>query len=106
MKAYYIEIRDDPDQGGHLVWDKTVKAAKVRVNESDLVYDSYVDVRCRRYPSFDGMQGLSKRDLALEQWKQGWWFDSDEPMFDDYEEHTDADFLAWYDKRFANADKQ
>jgi hypothetical protein len=99
MKAYYIHIADDDDQGGHLVWDTTHKNAKKRVNESDLFYDRYIDVRCKRYPEFDGMEGLSKRDLALEQWKQGWWFDSDEPTFDDYEENTDADFLAWYDKR-------
>lgn len=99
MKAYYLWIKDDEDQGGHIVWDETYRKAKVRVNESDLYYDSYIDVMCKRYPDFDGLEGLSKRDLALKQWQMGWWFDSDEPTFDEYEENTDADFLAWYDKR-------
>lgn len=99
MKAYYIDIKDDPDQGGHIVWDTTSRNARKRVNEGDFGWYEWIDVRCRRYPQFDGMEGLSKRQLALEQWKQGWWFDSDEPTFDDYEENTDADFLAWYDKR-------
>lgn len=99
MKAYYIDIKDDPDQGGHIVWDTTSKKAKVRVNESDLQYESWIDVQCRRYPAFDNCEHLTKRELALKQWQEGWWFDSDEPTFDDYEENTDADFLAWYDKR-------
>ena len=99
MKAYYIDIKDDPDQGGHIVWANSVKEAKPRVNESDLIYDRYTDVQCKRYPAFDNLEHLTKRELALKQWQEGWWFDSDEPMFDDYEENTDADFLAWYDKR-------
>lgn len=104
MKAYYIEIKDDPDQGGHIVWDTYVKSAKKRVNESDLYYDSYIDVVCRRYRAFDNMENLTSRELALEQWKNRWWFDSDEPMFDDYEENTDNDFLDWYDKRHGGED--
>lgn len=31
MKAYYIDIKDDPDQGGHLVWDETSRKARKRV---------------------------------------------------------------------------
>lgn len=103
MKAYYIDIKDDPDQGGHIVWDTSVKNAKKRVNESDLQYDSYIDVQCRRYKAFDGLEHLTKEQLALKQWQEGWWFDSDEPMFDDYEENTDEDFLKWYRKRHAVA---
>lgn len=99
MKAYYLEIKDDPDQGGHIVWDTTSRNARKRINESDLVYDSWIDIHCKRYPEFDDLEGLSKRELALKQWQAGWWFDSDEPMFDDYEENTDEDFLKWYDKR-------
>lgn len=97
MKAYYIDIKDDPDQGANIVFSTTVREA--RKYTGDLQYDSWIDVQCRRYPQFDNMEKLTKRELALEQWKQGWWFDSDEPMFDDYKENTDADFLAWYDKR-------
>lgn len=97
MKAYYVEIRDDPDQGGHIVWSTT--ARKARHNTGDLVYDRWIDVKAKRYPEFDDKEHLTKRELALEQWKQGWWFDSDEPTFDDYEENTDADFLEWYDRR-------
>jgi hypothetical protein len=99
MKAYYITIKDDPDQGCHLVWDTTARNARKRVNESDLQYESWIDVLCVRYKAFDGLEGLTARELALKQWQEGWWFDSDEPTFDDYEENTDADFLAWYDKR-------
>ena len=97
MKAYYIDIKDDPDQGAHVVWDTTVRNARKRVDESDLYYESWLDVQCRRYPVFDGMEKLTKRELALEQWHNGWWFDSDEPSDDG--EHTDEEFLAWYDKR-------
>lgn len=97
MKAYYVDIRNDPDQGANIVFDTTAKNA--RKFTGDLVYDSWLDVQVRRYPQFDGMEKLTQRELALEQWKAGWWFDSDEPYFDNYEENTDSDFLAWYDKR-------
>lgn len=96
MKAYILGIKDDPDQGNHIVWDTTSKNARKRINESDLIYDSWIDIECRRYPAFDDMESLSKPAFALEQWKEGWWFDSDEPTFDDYEENTDDDFLSWY----------
>lgn len=99
MKAYYIDIKDDPDQGGHLVFDTTVRNAKKRVNESDLVYDSWLDVQCRRMPEFDGMENLSEAELALAKWHNGWWWDSGEPTFDDGEENTDQDFLDWWEGR-------
>ena len=103
MKAYYLWIEDNEDMGGHIVWDTTWRNARRRINESDLYYDSWIYVKCKRYPEFDDKENLNKRELALEQWKNGWWFDSDEPTFDDYEENTDADFLAWYDKRHAES---
>ena len=96
MKAYYISIKDDEDQGGHLVWDTTVKNARKRVNESNLDYETWLDVQCYRQKSFDGMEELNEEELMLEKWKQGWWFDSGEPIFDDYKENTDEDFLTWY----------
>ena len=97
MKAYYVSIPEDPDQGGYIIWAKTAREA--RKYTGDLQYERWIDVTAKRYPEFDDKENLTKRELALEQWKHGWWFDSDEPTFDDYEENTDADFLAWYDKR-------
>ena len=94
MKAYIIGIKDDPDQGNEIVFDTSVRHAKQFTG--DLVYDSWIDIECHRYPALDDCENLSKPALALEQWKLGWWFDSDEPTFDDYEENTDEDFLSWY----------
>lgn len=101
MKAYSIQVRDDPDQGQVIVWAKNSREAKKQYNSTDLEFESYIDVQVLRASIFDDMENLSKAEFALQQWHEGWvWFDRyDMPNVD---EHTDADFLAWYDKEFSN----
>lgn len=98
MKAYYIDIKDDPDQGGYLVWDTTVRKAKKRVDESDLQYESWLDVQCHRMKRYDGMEGLSDSQLALVQWHDGWWWDNAPPTDDG--DTSDEEFLKWWHDNF------
>jgi hypothetical protein len=99
MKAYYISVSDDPDAGGNLVFANTYKEAKQPHNTGDLDYESWIHIRCRRMPQFDGMENLSDSELALAKWHDGWRWDSNEPMFTDGQETTDKDFLDWYEGR-------
>lgn len=97
MKAYYISIDDNPDAGGNLVFANNYREAKQPSNTGDLMYERWIDIRCRRMPHFDGMENLSERELDLAKWRNGWWCCSNEPVFTDDEETTDQDFLDWWD---------
>lgn len=99
MKAYYASIADDDDAGGEVVFANTAQEAKQKAWGLDFTAfcESYIYLRVRRWKDFDDLEKLSERDMALKKWQNGWWWDSNEPRFDDYEEHTDADFLKWWD---------
>lgn len=101
MKAYYLSVTDE-DQGGKIVFANTVNEARKHIYSTDFFYDSWLDVKARRYKAFDGMESLSDAELALHQWKEGWrWFDTDYP---DPDEATDAEFLLWYESYFGKTD--
>lgn len=101
VKAYYASIWDDPDAGGEVVFANTAREAKKEAWGLDFTAfcDSYIYLRVNRWKELDGCEKLTEREMALKKWQNGWWWDSDEPSFDDYGEHTDEDFLAWYDER-------
>lgn len=95
MKAYYVSIRDDDDQGGFTVFANTVQEARKKV-PGDLVYERWIDVQAHRSKQFDGMENLSKAELAKEQWRDGWIWEyyTNAP---DCEEATDEEFYKWYE---------
>jgi hypothetical protein len=98
MKAYYLQVRDDDDQGQVVVFANTSKEAKKRFNEYDFFYDNYIDIQVLRASPYDGMEKLSTAELALEQWHNGWrWFDMNYP---DPDEATDPEFIEWYNNNF------
>jgi hypothetical protein len=98
MKAWYLDIRDDPDQGAFIVFANTRGQAMAQASSNDLVYDRYIDISAVRAKKYDGMENLSDSELDLMKWREGWrWFDMDYP---DEDEATDAEFLVWWHKEF------
>lgn len=100
MKAYRLEMNDDPDAGCEIVFAKTAKEAKRQAIGMDFYEMSgeWLELRVRRDKTFDGMEGLTKAQLAKEQWRDGWWFHED--GYPDVEEATDEEFYKWYDDTF------
>lgn len=100
LKAYSLSIKDDDDQGQVIVFAENATKAKAFIVSTDLMWDSYLDVRVHRAKAFDGMENLSKAELAKNQWRDGWrWFDMDYP---DPDEATDEEFLSWYENMFGD----
>lgn len=98
MKAYKLEIANDSEGICEIVFAKTAREARKQVDGTDLYYERWIDVRATRYPAFDGMEGLSKREFAKETWRHGWqWYDLLAP---DSDEATDEEFYEWYDSEF------
>lgn len=103
MKAYYLDMKDDPDAGGEIVFANTVKEAKKQAIGKDFYEMSgeWIYLQCKRAKDYDGMENLSKMELARECWRNGWWFfESDYP---DPDEATDADFDKWYTDTFGDS---
>lgn len=101
MKAYYLSIRDDPDQGGQIVFAKTAREAKTKLTD-DLIYDRWIDLEAHRAKEYDDMENLSDAELALVKWKNGWWWDGKYP---DPDTDTDEEFLQWYKEMFGATKK-
>lgn len=102
MKAYKLEIAHDDEGICEIVFANTVREARKLVDSTDLYYERWIDVRATRYPAFDGLEGLSKREFAKVSWRHGWrWYDLGGP---DPDETTDEEFYAWYDKTFGVTD--
>lgn len=100
-KAWYLDIKDDPDQGAFIVFADTRNEARGQAGQNDLIYDRWIDVQARRAKQYDGMENLSDVELALHQWHDGWrWFDFNYP---DPDEATDEEFIKWYEDNFENA---
>ncbi|WP_407107258.1 hypothetical protein [Rhodococcus aetherivorans] len=98
MKAYKLEIANDDEGICEIVFAKTARLARKLVDGTDLYYERWIDVRATRYPAFDGMEGLSKREFAKETWRHGWqWYDLLAP---DPDEAADEEFYEWYDSEF------
>lgn len=99
MKAYYLSIRNDEDQGGELVFANTVQEARKQINTTDIMYDSWIDVQAHRWKSFDDYEHLPNVELNLLKWKDGWWWDANYP---DPDEATDDEFRAWWNESMAH----
>lgn len=98
MKAYYVSIRDDDDAGGGITFAHTAQEARGHYHAFDLNPERWIDVQAHRSKHFDGMENLSKAELAKEQWRDGWWFhQSGSP---DVDEATDEEFYTWYESVF------
>lgn len=98
MKAYHVDIRNDEDQGGGIVFANTAQEARKQYGRFDLDPESWLDVRAVRDKRYDGLENLPAAELALRQWRDGWrWFFLEYP---DVEEATDEEFLAWYKSTF------
>lgn len=97
MKAWRVEIRDDPDQGTLVVFADTRNEA--RSMTGDLMFDRWIDISATRFPQMDGKESLDKAHLTLELWRDhGWrWWDIEYP---DQDEATDEEFLQWYAETF------
>lgn len=93
MKAWRVEISNDPDQGTLVVFANTRNEAKSMTG--DLMYDSWIDISATRFKEMDGKEHLDKAHLTLELWREhGWrWWDIEYP---DPDEATDDEFLEWY----------
>lgn len=100
MKAWTVEIKDDPDQGQAVVFCNTRNEARARADSHDLMYDSWLDIEARRFKQMDGKEHLDQAHLTLELWRNhGWrWWDVKYP---DPDEATDAEFLKWYKETFS-----
>ena len=97
MKAYYLSVKDDDEGAAAIVFAETAKAAKKLVfnheNLVDALDGQWIYLRVNRAKNYDGMENLSKAELALHQWKDGWrWFED----YPDPDEATDEEFLEWY----------
>lgn len=101
MKAWYLDIKDDPDQGAFIVFAKTRNEARAQASSHDLMYDSWLDVQAVRHRSCDGLEKLDEAHLTLRLWREeGWrWWDIDYP---DQDESTDEQFLEWYNTTFGD----
>ena len=96
MKAYYLSIHNDDDQGQAIVFADSIKEAKRLIYNTGLDYDSYIDIRAKRQPAYDNLEHLNGMELANLQWKDGWiWFDYETPSPEDT---TDEEFYKWYKK--------
>lgn len=93
MKAWRLEVSNDPDQGTLVVFANTRDEA--RSQSGDLMYDRWVDLSATRFKQMDDKESLSHEELTLELWRDyGWrWLDMDYP---DPDEATDEEFLEWY----------
>lgn len=99
MKAWMISVYQDDDKGNVIVFANNHKEAITAGYHSELDFDSYIDVRARRNSVFDNMENLNERELTLEKWRNGWWFEpSNHP---DCETATDKEFYKWYYKEMA-----
>ena len=98
MKAYYLGVRGDNDQGELVVFADTAQEARKLINGTDLQYERWIDVRAYRAKQWDGLENLSQAELHLRLWREGWrWFDMNYP---DPDEDTDETFLKWYEDTF------
>lgn len=99
MKAWTVEIRDDPDQGMFVVFADTRNEARAKASSHDLMYDSWIDVTARRFKQMDDKEHLDRAHLLLELWRDhGWrWWDIEYP---DQDEATDEEFIKWYEETF------
>lgn len=93
MKAWRVEIDNDPDQGTLVVFANTRNEA--RDQTGDLIYDRWIDIRATRFKQMDDKEHLSEVDLMLELWRDhGWrWLDIEYP---DPDEASDQEFVKWY----------
>lgn len=98
MKAYYLSIRDNDDEGGEIVFANTAQEARKQVYGTDLQFESWIDVQAHRYKNWDGKENLPLIELRKEQWREGWWFH--EGGAPDPDEDTDEAFYDWYKKNF------
>lgn len=99
MKAWTVEITDDPDQGMFVVFANTRNEARAQASSHDLMYDSWIQVHAKRMRSMDDKEHLDDAHLTLDLWRNhGWrWWDIEYP---DQDEATDAEFLKWYEENF------
>lgn len=101
MKAWSLDINNDPDQGVFVVFANTRNEARGRASGCDLMYDSWLDVRAVRFKAMDDKEKLDPAHLHLDLWRNhGWtWIDSaiDDP---DPENTTDEKFIKWYEETF------
>lgn len=103
MKAYILQMNNDPDAGMLVVFANTAREAKNQAIGQDFYEMSgeWLELRVNRAPQFDGLEGLSNAELALRQWREGWrWYDQHYP---DPDEATDKEFLHWYGETFGDA---
>ncbi len=99
MKAYYLSIQDDPDQGTFVVFADTRNQARSQADGHDLFYDSWLDIHAVRAKKYDDLENLSEAELHLKLWHDGWrWYDIDD--MPDVDEATDQDFLDWHKRTF------
>lgn len=96
MKAWIVSVYQDDDQGNEIVFADNLKEAKVAGYRTELEFDSYTDIRVKRYKIFDDMEKLSERELCKVKWREGWWFFQE--GCPDCETATDEEFYAWYDR--------
>ncbi len=99
MKAWLVDIKDDPDQGQFVVFAETRNQARGMASSHDLIYDTWLDVQAVRFKAMDDKEHLDEAHLLLDLWRNhGWrWWDFDYP---DQDEATDEEFLKWYEETF------
>ena len=98
MKAYYLDIKNDPDQGAFIVFANTRNEARSQADSNNLMYDTWLDIQAIRANEYDGLESLKNSELQLKQWRNGWrWFDVD---YLDPDETTDTEFYEWYKSNF------
>lgn len=101
MKAYAVRLESDPDKGNEIIFAKNTKSARSMAHATDLAgdADSFLDIRVKRAPEFDGMQNASQKEVMRVMWREGWWFHQSGAPFEDEPEEQ---FNKWYERTFKN----
>lgn len=98
MKAYYVSIRNDEDQGGGIAFAPTAQEARKHYGRFDLDPESWLDVQARRYKEFDGLENLPDAELYCKAWRMGWHWEY--MTLPDPDEATDEQFIEWYNNTY------
>jgi hypothetical protein len=96
MKAYTLYIDGNEDAGQEIVFANTAREAKKQIYGTDLggELENWTDLRVNRDKRYDGMESLTRAQLSLKLWRDGWrYFDLDYPNPDTA---SDEEFLKWH----------
>lgn len=97
MKAYQVDLYNDPDAGSEIIFAKNTKDARKLAHDTDLARENdhdFIDVKVMREPAFDNMENATDEEMLIKKWHEGWWF-GDVSYPPKPGEISNAKFLEW-----------